>query len=51
MRGIPKQEVIRVLAEHGGEILDIAEDQSAGPTWESYRYLVQKASQSRAPSP
>jgi ubiquinone/menaquinone biosynthesis C-methylase UbiE len=43
MRGIPKQEVIRVLTEHGGEILDIADDQSAGPTWESYRYLVQKA--------
>jgi ubiquinone/menaquinone biosynthesis C-methylase UbiE len=43
MRGIPKQEVIRVLTEHGGEILDIAEDQSAGPTWESYRYLVTKS--------
>lgn len=51
MRGIPKQEVIRVLGEHGGEILDIADDQSAGPTWESYRYLVQKSAQSQAPSP
>lgn len=49
MRGIPKQEVIRLLTEQGGEILDIAPDQSAGPTWESYRYLVKKASQSPAP--
>ena len=43
MRGIPKQEVVTLLTEHGGEILDIAEDQSAGPTWESYRYLVTKS--------
>jgi 2-polyprenyl-3-methyl-5-hydroxy-6-metoxy-1,4-benzoquinol methylase len=51
MRGIPKQEVIRLLTEHGGEILDIACDQSAGPTWESYRYLVMKRLQSPTPSP
>jgi ubiquinone/menaquinone biosynthesis C-methylase UbiE len=51
MRGIQKQEVVTLLTQHGGEILDIADDQSAGPTWESYRYLVQKAPQSRTPSP
>lgn len=50
MRGIPKKEVVRVVTQYGGEILDIAEDQSAGPTWESYRYLVQR-SQSRIPNP
>src|ERR1039457_1226658 len=50
MRGIPKQEVIRLLTEHSGEILDIASDQSAGPAWESYRYLVKKAAQSPVPS-
>jgi 2-polyprenyl-3-methyl-5-hydroxy-6-metoxy-1,4-benzoquinol methylase len=49
MRGIPKQEVIRLLTQHGGEVLDIAIDHSAGPTWESFRYLVKKALQSPAP--
>jgi len=50
MRGTPKEDVVRVITENGGEILDIAEDQSAGPTWESYRYLAQR-SQSRIPNP
>lgn len=43
MRGIPREEVIRLLTESGGEILDIAPDESAGPTWQSFRYLVQKS--------
>jgi len=43
MRGIPKQEVVRLLTQHGGEVLDIASDESAGPTWESFRYLVKKS--------
>jgi hypothetical protein len=51
MRGIPKEKVIRLLTEHAGEILDIAPDESAGPAWESFRYLVTKAAQSQAPSP
>jgi len=51
MRGIPKQQVIRSLTELGGQALDIAPDESAGPAWESYRYLVMKAPQSPAPSP
>jgi 2-polyprenyl-3-methyl-5-hydroxy-6-metoxy-1,4-benzoquinol methylase len=51
MRGIPQKEVVQLLAEHGGEILDIAADESAGPEWESYRYLVRRAPQSPAPSP
>ncbi len=51
MRGIPKQEVVRLLTEHGGEVLDIAADESAGPAWESFRYLVKKAAPSPAPSP
>lgn len=42
MRGIHKQKVVELLAQHGGEILDIAPDESAGPAWESYRYLVKK---------
>jgi ubiquinone/menaquinone biosynthesis C-methylase UbiE len=43
MCGIPKPVVVQLLAEHGGEVLDIAPDESAGPTWESFRYLVKKA--------
>ena len=38
MRGIPKQDVVELLVQNGGEVLDIAADQSAGPEWESYRY-------------
>lgn len=50
MRGIGKQKVIKLLTEHGGEVLDVAADESAGPAWESYRYLLTKASQSAVPS-
>jgi hypothetical protein len=35
--------VIRLLHRQAGEILDIAPDDSAGPAWESFRYLVKKA--------
>jgi ubiquinone/menaquinone biosynthesis C-methylase UbiE len=42
MRGIPREEVIRLLREAGVEILDIAPDESAGPTWQSFRYLVKR---------
>lgn len=51
MRGIPKQEVVHLLTAHGGEVLDVAPDESAGPAWESYRYLLKKAPQSPAPDP
>jgi 2-polyprenyl-3-methyl-5-hydroxy-6-metoxy-1,4-benzoquinol methylase len=51
MRGIGKEKVIRLLTEHRGEVLDVASDESAGPRWESFRYLVTKAAQSQAPSP
>lgn len=43
MRGILKQEVVELLTAHSGEVLDVAPDQSAGPAWESFRYLVKKA--------
>jgi 2-polyprenyl-3-methyl-5-hydroxy-6-metoxy-1,4-benzoquinol methylase len=50
MRGILKQEVVQLLTAHGGEVLDVASDQSAGPEWESFRYLVKKAQRTPAPS-
>jgi ubiquinone/menaquinone biosynthesis C-methylase UbiE len=43
MRGIPKEAVTRLLTAKGGQVLKIAPDESAGPAWESYRYLVKKA--------
>jgi SAM-dependent methyltransferase len=43
MRGIRNQEVLGLLAEHGGVVLNVASDNSAGPAWESYRYLVRKS--------
>ena len=42
MRGIPKQEVIQLLIENRAEVLDVAPDQSAGPSWESFRYLAKR---------
>ncbi len=51
MYGIRKQEVIRWLTENGGEVLDVASDESAGPAWKSFRYLVKKAARSPVPSP
>lgn len=44
MRGIPKDEVVRFLTEHGAQVLDIALDESAGPASESFRYLVKRSS-------
>ena len=51
MSGLSKHEVIQLLTEHCGSVLDVASDESAGKDWESFRYLVQKTPQSPAPSP
>jgi len=51
MRGLPKQDVIQLLTERGGDVLDVASDESAGENWESFRYLVKKVPRSPAPSP
>jgi ubiquinone/menaquinone biosynthesis C-methylase UbiE len=54
MCGIHKQKVMQMFPQHGGEVLDIASDESAGPSWESFRYLVRRSprpnSQPRVPS-
>ena len=42
MRGIPKLEVVQLLIENGADVLDVAPDQSAGPSWESFRYLARR---------
>jgi len=43
MRGTPTFSVRRLVTDAGGEILDIAPDESAGPDWESYRYLAARS--------
>ncbi len=43
MYGIPRSQVERLLAQHGGRLLDVRADESADAAWESYRYAVQKS--------
>ena len=40
MYGVPKHEVVRLVARHGGQAIHIAPDPAAEPEWEGYRYLV-----------
>jgi len=42
MHCIPKNEILELVKCHGGETIDIVEDQSAGLRYEGYRYLVRK---------
>ena len=42
MHVVPRSEVVEVLRNAGGTILDIVPDKSAGPLFESYRYFVRK---------
>lgn len=42
MYGIPKAEVLQLLARCGGRILEVDPDGSAGPCWSSYKYWLTK---------
>ncbi len=42
MYGIPRDEVILFLSDHGGRLLDVTENKSGGPSWTSFRYCVTK---------
>jgi ubiquinone/menaquinone biosynthesis C-methylase UbiE len=42
MHGVPKDDVIRLVEESGGRVLQVHEDHSVGPQWPSYRYWVTK---------
>jgi ubiquinone/menaquinone biosynthesis C-methylase UbiE len=42
MHSVPKDEVIACLEEHGGKIIQVEDDHSAGPDWMSFRYFVTK---------
>jgi SAM-dependent methyltransferase len=43
MHGIPRNEVISLLAQCQGQVLSVRPDQWAGPAWSSYTYYAVKA--------
>jgi ubiquinone/menaquinone biosynthesis C-methylase UbiE len=42
MYGVPKQEVLDIIATSGGLVVDLQEDLNAGAEWTSFRYCVKK---------
>lgn len=42
MNGVPREVIIRDVEESGGRILNVRNDDGAGPTWENYLYAVTK---------
>lgn len=42
MYGTPRDRVVRIVEDAGGEVLDIRDDNYAGPHWVGYRYCVRK---------
>lgn len=42
MHGIGRDEVVRLIDANGGSVVEVADDRSAGPLWQSYRYIVVK---------
>jgi SAM-dependent methyltransferase len=40
MHGVPREEVMAIIREHGGRLAYLEEDRRAGPEWISYRYFV-----------
>ncbi len=42
MYGIPKADVIRLIAENRGELVDVRPDDNADAAWDSFRYAVLK---------
>jgi len=43
MYGISRDEVLGLLTENGGKVLDVVQDGASGPQWISFRYCVTKA--------
>ena len=42
MHGIPREEVVGVVEECGGAVVDVLEDTSAGGGWTSFLYCARK---------
>lgn len=47
---VPQAEVMRWIEESGGEVLNVAEDEIAGPAWISHTYYVVKPRDGRPPA-
>jgi SAM-dependent methyltransferase len=42
MHAVPREDVLAIVEQHGGETIAVLQDQAAGPEWVSFRYVVQK---------
>jgi SAM-dependent methyltransferase len=42
MHVIPRNDVLSLIGETGGTIVEVSPDRSCGETWESFRYIVRK---------
>jgi SAM-dependent methyltransferase len=42
MYGVPKQQILEIIAAGGGTVVDLQQDLNAGAEWTSYRYCVRK---------
>jgi SAM-dependent methyltransferase len=40
MHGVPREQVLEIIAGHGARLAYLEEDRRAGPEWVSYRYFV-----------
>ena len=40
MHAVPHQDVIALIARHGGTLLHLEDDRRAGPEWVGYRYFI-----------
>lgn len=40
MHGVPREDVLSLIREHGARLAYLEEDRRAGPEWVSYRYFV-----------
>ena len=43
MYGIPKDEVVQLIQDHGGVLIDATADPAAEPEWEGFRYFVTRS--------
>jgi hypothetical protein len=42
MHGMSRARVMRIVGRTGAQTVECIEDQTAGPAWYSYRYVVRK---------
>jgi SAM-dependent methyltransferase len=42
MHGMPREQVVRIIAAAGGEVVHVIDDDHAKPEWSGYKYFVRK---------